>query len=125
MSMIQYDEANPINFNLVKEGFVDALVSEKFLTPEQGDDIKKNYAVTLVRRGWFGRVIDMLLWNKDSKDEYKLVEGVLFRKFPIYESDTSIKTPTNKVRQIMYRVVPGEQGTWRFKSFKSFEMLAN
>ena len=60
-----------------------------------------------------------------GKDEYKLVEGVLFRKFPIYESDTSIKTPTNKVRQIMYRVVPGEQGTWRFKSFKSFEMLAN
>ena len=60
-----------------------------------------------------------------GKDEYKLVEGVLFRKFPIYESDTSIKTPTNKVRQIMYRVVPGDQGTWRFKSFKSFEMLAN
>ena len=58
-------------------------------------------------------------------DEYKLVEGVLFRKFPIFESDTTIKTPTNKVRQIMYRVVTGEQGSWQFKSFKTFEMAAN
>ena len=41
--IVQYDESLPINFNLVKEGFVDALVSEKFLTPEQGDLIKKNY----------------------------------------------------------------------------------
>lgn len=60
-----------------------------------------------------------------GKDEYKLVEGVLFRKFPIFESDTTNKTPTNKVRQIMYRVVPAEQGSWKFKSFKSFEMLAD
>lgn len=60
-----------------------------------------------------------------GKDEYKLVEGVLFRKFPIFESDTSIKKPTNKVRQIMYRVISGDQGTWRFKSFKTFEMMAD
>jgi len=39
--IVQYDESLPINFNLVKEGFVDALVSEKFLTAEQGDMIKK------------------------------------------------------------------------------------
>jgi hypothetical protein len=60
-----------------------------------------------------------------GKDEYKLLEGVLFRKFPIFESDTTIKTPTNKVRQILYRVMPGDQGTWKFKSFKTFEMAAN
>ena len=58
-------------------------------------------------------------------DEYKLLEGVLFRKFPIFESDTTVKTPTNKVRQILYRVMPGDQGTLRFKSFKTFEMSAN
>jgi hypothetical protein len=58
-------------------------------------------------------------------DEYKLLEGVLFRKFPIFESDTTIKTPTNKVRQILYRVMSGDQGTWRFKSFKTFEMAVN
>jgi hypothetical protein len=60
-----------------------------------------------------------------GQDEYKLVEGVLFRKFPIFESDTTIKTPTNKVRQIMYRVMTGDQGSWRFKSFKSFDLVAD
>lgn len=57
-----------------------------------------------------------------GQDEFKLVEGVLFRKFPLFESDTSIKQPTNKVRQILYRVTPGEQGSWKFKSFKDFDM---
>jgi hypothetical protein len=71
--IVQYDESLPINFNLVKEGFVDALVSEKFLTPEQGDMIKKNYSVTLVRKNWLGRMVDSLLWGKDSKDDFKLV----------------------------------------------------
>lgn len=73
MAIIQYDESNPINFNLVKEGLVDALVSEKYLSVEQGDFIKKNYAITIVKRNWLGRLVDSLLWNKDSKDEYKMV----------------------------------------------------
>ena len=55
-------------------------------------------------------------------DEYKLVEGILFRKFPIYDADTTIKVPTKKVRQIMYRVVEGERGTWKFKAFKNFDI---
>ena len=59
-----------------------------------------------------------------GKDEFKLVEGVLFRKFPIYDSDTTIKTPTNKLRQIMYRVVPAENGYFKFKAFKNFDMDA-
>jgi hypothetical protein len=58
-------------------------------------------------------------------DEYKLVEGILFRKFPIYGSDTSIKAPTNKVRQIMYRVVEGDRGMLNFKAFKNFELDAH
>jgi hypothetical protein len=58
-------------------------------------------------------------------DDYKLVEGVLFRKFPIYSSDTAIKTPTNKVRQIMYRVVEGDRGILNFKAFKNFELDAH
>ena len=57
-----------------------------------------------------------------GKDEFKLVEGVLFRKFPIYDTDTAIKVPTNKVRQIMYRVVAGEKEYLKFKSFKSFDL---
>jgi len=55
-------------------------------------------------------------------DEFKLVEGVLFRKFPIFDTDTAIKTPTPKMRQILYRVVPGEQGSWKFKVFKNFDI---
>ena len=57
-------------------------------------------------------------------DEFRLLEGVLFRKFPVFESDTAIKAPTNKVRQILYRVIAGEQGSWKFKSFKDFDMNA-
>jgi len=58
-----------------------------------------------------------------GKDEFKLVEGVLFRKFPIFDTDTAIKIPTPKVRQILYSVVPGEQGTWKFKAFRNFDMI--
>jgi hypothetical protein len=55
-------------------------------------------------------------------DEYKLVEGVLFRKFPVFDADTTIKEPTKKFRQIMYRVVPGDKGSLKFKAFKNFDM---
>lgn len=59
-----------------------------------------------------------------GQDDYKLVEGILFRKFPVYESDTAIKTPTNKVRQILYRVVRGDQpGIWKYKPFKNFDLV--
>lgn len=76
---------------------------------------------------YFPDITNDMLLSKGyrGKDEYKLVEGVLFRKFPIFESDTTIKTPTNKVRQIMYRVMTGDQGSWRFKSFKSFDLVAD
>lgn len=56
-------------------------------------------------------------------DEYKLVEGILFRKFPLYEADTSHKAPTNKARQILYRVVKGDQpGIWKYKPIKNFDI---
>jgi hypothetical protein len=60
-----------------------------------------------------------------GKDEYKLVEGVLFRKFPVYPADTTIKEPTNKIRQLMYRVVQGERDSWKFKMFKQFDLTTN
>ncbi|MEI6189010.1 MAG: hypothetical protein WCP61_01195 [Chitinophagia bacterium] len=59
-----------------------------------------------------------------GKDEFKLVEGVLFRKFPIFDTDTANKIPTPKMRQILYRVVPGEQGSWKFKAFRNFDTNA-
>lgn len=60
-----------------------------------------------------------------GRDEYKLVEGVLFRKFPVFPADTAIKEPTNKIRQLMYKVVQGERNSWKFKMFKQFEFTAN
>jgi hypothetical protein len=54
-------------------------------------------------------------------DEYKLVEGVLFRQFPIFDADTSIKTPTKKARRIMYKVMTGDRGMLNFKMIKNFE----
>ncbi len=57
-----------------------------------------------------------------GKDDFKLVEGILFRKFPIYDLDTNIKIPTNKVRQIMYRVVAEDDGYLKFKSFKNLDL---
>ena len=59
-----------------------------------------------------------------GKDEFKLIEGVLFRKFPVFDTDTAIKMPTPKMRQILYRVVPGEQGSWKFKAFKNFDITS-
>lgn len=58
-------------------------------------------------------------------DEFRLVEGILFRKFPIYEADTAIKVPTKKVRQIMYKVVTGDHGILNFKAFKNFDINAD
>lgn len=60
-----------------------------------------------------------------GQDDYKLVEGILFRKFPIYDADTTIKIPTKKTRQIMYRVVTGERGILNFKMFKNFDLAVD
>jgi len=57
-----------------------------------------------------------------GNDDYKLVEGILFRKFPIYDADTTIKVPTKRARQIMYRVVVGDRGVLNFKPFRNFEL---
>ena len=48
-------------------------------------------------------------------DKYMLLEGVLMRTYPLYEKDASgVQKPTGKMRRLMYRVAPGEQGTLKF-----------
>jgi hypothetical protein len=76
---------------------------------------------------YFPDIMDDMELSKGyrGKDEYKLVEGVLFRKFPVFPTDTAIKEPTNKIRQLMYRVVQGERDSWKFKMFKQFDLTAN
>jgi hypothetical protein len=44
-----------------------------------------------------------------------LLEGVLMRTYPLYEKDANgVQQPTSKMRRLMYRVAPGEQGTLKF-----------
>ena len=48
-------------------------------------------------------------------DKYMLLEGVLMRTYPLYEKDASgVQQPTGKMRRLMYRVAPGDQGTLKF-----------
>ncbi len=50
-----------------------------------------------------------------GSDKYMLLEGVLMRTYPLYEKDANgVQQPTGKMRRLMYRVAPGEQGTSKF-----------
>ena len=60
-----------------------------------------------------------------GQDEYELLQGELWRKFPIYDTDTAKKEPTNKVRKVRYKVVLSERGMLSFKVSQSFDLIAN
>jgi len=50
-----------------------------------------------------------------GSDKYMLLEGILMRTYPLYEKDANgVQQPTGKMRRLMYRVAPGEQGTSKF-----------
>ena len=50
-----------------------------------------------------------------GSDKYMLLEGVLMRTYPLYEKDANgVQQSTGKMRRLLYRVVPGEQGTSKF-----------
>lgn len=55
------------NFNAVKEAIIDSLCREQFITNEQAETIKNNYAVVLVKNNWFGMAIGNLLGKKDTQ----------------------------------------------------------
>lgn len=78
------------------EGFV------PILFPDLLDDLK-------LRAGYTGN------------DEFSLMEGTLMRKFPVYNiADTT--RPAGIMRQIQYRVVPGDRGIQKFKVSRSYEV---
>jgi hypothetical protein len=55
-------------------------------------------------------------------DEFSLMEGNLMRRFPIYQQVDSAKyEPTGMMRQLQYRVLPGENGAQKFKVLRTFE----
>ena len=47
-------------------------------------------------------------------DEFAVLEGVVGRRFPIYPDDKTQTEPTAKMRQIQYKLVPGE-ASWMLK----------
>jgi hypothetical protein len=47
-------------------------------------------------------------------DEFAVLEGVLGRRFPLYRDSDSNARPTGGMRQIQYKLVPGEAG-WLLK----------
>jgi hypothetical protein len=55
-------------------------------------------------------------------DEYSLMEGNLMRRFPMYQQVDSTKfEPSGMIRQLQYRVVPGENGGQKFKVIRTFD----
>lgn len=47
-------------------------------------------------------------------DEFAVVEGIVARRFPIFPEDKTRSEPTGKMRQIQYKLVPGE-ASWMLK----------
>jgi hypothetical protein len=58
-----------------------------------------------------------------GNDEFRLMEGFLVRRFPVYDmSDTANIRPTGITRQVMYNVIPGDRGYLKFKVMRSYEL---
>ncbi len=47
-------------------------------------------------------------------DEFAVVEGVVAQRFPIYNEDDANAKPTGKMRQLQYKLTPGE-ASWVMK----------
>lgn len=53
-------------------------------------------------------------------DQFAILEGVLGRRFPLYRDSDPNAKPTGGMRQLQYRLVPGE-ATWQLKVEKVFD----
>lgn len=54
-------------------------------------------------------------------DDFYLLNGTLFRSFPVYKPGDVAGHPTGAKRVIQYGVVPGDRGVLKFKVIRSFE----
>jgi hypothetical protein len=57
----------------------------------------------------------------NGHDEFTIIEGNLFRKFPVYNPDNLTGLPTDIKRNIQYRVVKGEKGAYKFQVLRTYE----
>jgi hypothetical protein len=56
-------------------------------------------------------------------DEFRVMEGVVTRRFPLFTADSLGAQPTGKMRQVMYRVVPGEKGGSKFQVARTYDYV--
>ncbi len=45
-----------------------------------------------------------------GQDDFAILEGILARRFPIYPDDKTASKPTDKIRQLQYKLKAGEAG---------------
>jgi len=57
----------------------------------------------------------------NGHDEFTIIEGNLFRKFPVYNPDNLTGQPTDIKRNIQYRVVRSEKGAYKFQVLRTYE----
>ena len=58
-------------------------------------------------------------------DDFYLLNGTLFRNFPIYKKEDTPDNPTGGKRVIQYNVVPGDGNYLKFKVLRTFEEKKN
>ena len=59
-----------------------------------------------------------------GNDEFMLMEGILTRRFPLFATDsTGVSKPTGKIRQVMYRVGPGEKSGQKFIVMRTYDYV--
>ncbi|MBS1627805.1 MAG: hypothetical protein JSR09_08770 [Bacteroidetes bacterium] len=57
----------------------------------------------------------------NGHDVFDIIEGNLFRKFPIYNADNLNAPPTDSKRTIQYKMIKGEKGSYKFVVVRSYE----
>lgn len=65
---------------------------------------------------------DKLKVGYHGNDEFRLMNGVLMRRFPVINNTDTSTAKTNFIRQILYKVVPAENGTYKFKVDRSVDV---
>lgn len=85
-----------------------------------GISSEKNQSVTPIV---FPDVMDDQKLREGYKgfDDFNLMEGTLMRRYPLYVTDSLGSRPTGKMRQVLYRVVPGERNMLKFKVLRFYE----
>lgn len=58
-----------------------------------------------------------------GSDEFMLMEGMLTRRFPLFSTDSTGAQPTGKIRQVMYRIVPGDKGMMKFQVMRTYDYV--